>query len=165
MEGHANFAVLQPYLYPLPSAAGTWSTVRRARMTGTTVRPPPLQPCQSPRSIPPALPPVLQGVTKAIGNGLSKETWVQFQKRFGIEYVGEFYGSTEGNASLTCVHFIKSPAGAVGYIPWIAKFFYPVKIVRFSHDLGTPIRDTRGQTLCQPIFRFFSLIMLLFWNT
>jgi hypothetical protein len=31
---------------------------------------------------------------KALGNGLRPEVWRAFQSRFGVEYVGEFYGSS-----------------------------------------------------------------------
>lgn len=39
-------------------------------------------------------------VKKAVGNGLSPAVWRQFQNRFQIPYIGEFYGATEGNANL-----------------------------------------------------------------
>lgn len=34
------------------------------------------------------------------GNGLRPDIWKKFQERFNIERVGEFYASTEGNATL-----------------------------------------------------------------
>ena len=36
----------------------------------------------------------------AIGNGLRPEIWAEFQERFNIPEIGEFYGSTEGNGAL-----------------------------------------------------------------
>nr|VZI24157.1 unnamed protein product [Spirometra erinaceieuropaei] len=39
-------------------------------------------------------------VRLATGNGLRKEVWVDFVKRFGVEQVVEFYGATESNANL-----------------------------------------------------------------
>ena len=36
----------------------------------------------------------------AIGNGMRRDVWGEFQSRFGVGEVGEFYGSTEGNAAL-----------------------------------------------------------------
>ncbi|XP_033109373.1 very long-chain acyl-CoA synthetase-like [Anneissia japonica] len=33
----------------------------------------------------------------AIGNGLRANIWTEFQTRFNIQQIGEFYGSTEGN--------------------------------------------------------------------
>ena len=40
------------------------------------------------------------GVRKLLGNGLRKDVWEPLKSRFDIEYIGEFYGSTEGNATL-----------------------------------------------------------------
>lgn len=40
-------------------------------------------------------------VTMAYGNGLRPQIWEQFQKRFGIARIGEFYGATEGNANMS----------------------------------------------------------------
>ena len=37
------------------------------------------------------------GIRAITGNGLRADVWPEFQKRFGIERVAEFYGSTEGN--------------------------------------------------------------------
>ena len=35
----------------------------------------------------------------AVGNGLRMDVWTEFQERFGIEQVIEFYAATEGNAA------------------------------------------------------------------
>lgn len=34
------------------------------------------------------------------GNGIKPQIWKQFQDRFGIKMIGEFYGATEGNCSI-----------------------------------------------------------------
>jgi solute carrier family 27 fatty acid transporter 1/4 len=34
------------------------------------------------------------------GNGLRKKIWKDFQTRFNIKQIVEFYGSTEGNANV-----------------------------------------------------------------
>lgn len=39
-------------------------------------------------------------VEMMIGNGLRPQIWNQFQARFGIKHIGEFYGSTEGNSNV-----------------------------------------------------------------
>nr|XP_023024410.1 long-chain fatty acid transport protein 1-like [Leptinotarsa decemlineata] len=44
---------------------------------------------------------VEHGVKKMIGNGLRKEIWVDFMNTFNIPEIYEFYGATEGNASLS----------------------------------------------------------------
>ena len=35
------------------------------------------------------------------GNGLQKGIWEDFQKRFGVKIMGEFYGATEGNCNIS----------------------------------------------------------------
>ena len=47
----------------------------------------------------------------AVGNGLRRDIWQQFQNRFGIKMIGEFYAATEGNGVLVNVH---NKLGAVG---------------------------------------------------
>ena len=39
-------------------------------------------------------------VTKLFGNGIRRQIWKEFQDRFDIPYIMEFYGSTEGNSNL-----------------------------------------------------------------
>ena len=39
-------------------------------------------------------------VTIVFGNGLRPKIWREFVTRFNIKQVGEFYGSTEGNANI-----------------------------------------------------------------
>jgi len=42
------------------------------------------------------------------GNGLRKKIWKDFQTRFNIKQIVEFYGSTEGNANVgQCLKKIK----------------------------------------------------------
>ena len=74
----------------------------------------------------------------AIGNGLPADIWAAFQQRFHIPHIGEFYASTEGNANLVNN---RDRLGAIGYIPWIATFIYPVRIVKFDYVNEQPWRD------------------------
>src|SRR5262249_31762113 len=51
----------------------------------------------------------------AVGNGLRADIWEQFQQRFGIARIGEFYGATEGNvATLNRDNTV----GSVGRLLW-----------------------------------------------
>lgn len=34
------------------------------------------------------------------GNGVKPQIWKQFQDRFGVGIIGEFYGATEGNCNV-----------------------------------------------------------------
>ena len=37
----------------------------------------------------------------AIGNGLRADIWQEFQSRFNIQIIAEFYGASEGNFAIT----------------------------------------------------------------
>lgn len=39
-------------------------------------------------------------VRLATGNGVRREVWIDFVKRFGIKQMGEYYGATESNSNL-----------------------------------------------------------------
>lgn len=74
----------------------------------------------------------------ALGNGMQREVWQPFQRRFGIPQIAEFYASTEGNCNL--VNTLGVP-GVIGWIPPIARFVYPVRVVRFDSVEERPLRD------------------------
>jgi fatty-acyl-CoA synthase len=77
----------------------------------------------------------------AFGNGLRPEIWSEFQNRFRIPEILEFYGSTEGNVSL--FNFDGKP-GAVGRIPRYLRNRFNIRLVKFDLDLGEPIRGANG---------------------
>lgn len=77
-------------------------------------------------------------VRMAVGNGLTADVWTAFQSRFGIERISEFYASTEGNSNL--VNSLNLP-GVIGWIPWIAQWIYPVRVVKFDPIEERPVRD------------------------
>lgn len=81
------------------------------------------------------------GLRLAIGNGLRPDIWDQFQKRFNIKQIGEFYASTEGNTSL---FNSKNKHAAVGYIPPMIMDRYPVKLIKMEEDDETPVRNKKG---------------------
>ncbi len=83
-------------------------------------------------------------VKRCFGNGLRPEVWANFQTRFRVPHVLEFYGSTEGNGSL--LNF-DGKLGAVGRVAWYAKGFFPVRVAKFDLDHEAPIRNARG--LCE----------------
>lgn len=70
------------------------------------------------------------------------EIWDEFKQRFNIPYIGEFYAATEGNASLINT---QNKSGAMGYIPWVATLFYPVRIVRHDYEHEVPVRNQHGR--------------------
>jgi fatty-acyl-CoA synthase len=77
----------------------------------------------------------------ACGNGLSADVWRNFQKRFHLPRIVEFYASTEGGLSLFNT---EGELGAIGRVPpYLAHRYSPV-LVRFDAEVGEPIRDEQG---------------------
>ena len=84
----------------------------------------------------------------ACGNGLRKDVWLEFQKRFGIDQILEYYASTEGTVSL---YNCEGKAGSIGRIPPVLSHRYPMAIVRSDPDTLLPERDAAGRCLrCAP---------------
>jgi fatty-acyl-CoA synthase len=77
----------------------------------------------------------------ACGNGLRPDIWADFQSRFHIPKILEWYAATEGN----CVFLnFDSKIGAVGRIPaWMKSKFF-VEIVRFDINTEQPARGPDG---------------------
>ncbi|MDP3404914.1 MAG: long-chain-acyl-CoA synthetase [Brevundimonas sp.] len=80
----------------------------------------------------------------AFGNGLRLEVWSEFQSRFAIPEILEFYGSTEGNVSL--FNFDGKP-GSIGRVPKLLRSQINIRLVRFDVDTEEPVRLANG--LCQ----------------
>jgi len=82
------------------------------------------------------------------GNGLRPQIWQQFVDRFGIKFIGEFYGATEGNSSVVN---LESKPGSVGFTSVLLPFVYPVSLIRVDAN-GEPVRDeTTGLCIrCEP---------------
>jgi fatty-acyl-CoA synthase len=76
------------------------------------------------------------------GNGLRPDIWTEFQSRFAIPSILEFYAATEGNVTL--FNFEGKP-GAVGRIPWFLTRRFQTKIVRFDMERQAPKRNSLGR--------------------
>jgi fatty-acyl-CoA synthase len=63
------------------------------------------------------------------GNGLRPDVWPEFQKRFRIPEILEFYAATEGNVSLFNVD---GKSGSIGRIPSFLAHRFAVKLVKFD---------------------------------
>jgi solute carrier family 27 fatty acid transporter 1/4 len=75
------------------------------------------------------------------GNGLRPQIWPDFVKRFNVSQIGEAYGATESNTNLAnCDNQI----GAVGFVPQVATFLYPVDLIKCDEETGEPIRNENG---------------------
>ncbi|MBC7769919.1 MAG: long-chain-acyl-CoA synthetase [Phycisphaerales bacterium] len=80
----------------------------------------------------------------AFGNGLRPEVWAEFQPRFGLQRILEFYGSTEGNVSM--FNFDGQP-GAIGRVPPYLRRNFAVRLVQFDIESEAPVRGENGLCL------------------
>lgn len=76
----------------------------------------------------------------ATGNGLRASIWEEFQARFNIPKVCEFYGATEGNANM--LNSV-GKVGAVGFNSVLFPNVLPLKLVRVDEE-GNVVRDSYG---------------------
>ena len=82
------------------------------------------------------------------GNGLRPEIWREFQARFAIPRVVEFYGATEGNVSMLNYD---GTVGAVGRVPEYIEKLLPTRVVRFDVEKEMPVRGPDGLCIeCEP---------------
>ena len=77
----------------------------------------------------------------ACGNGMGAGVWEEFQGRFKIPQILEFYAATEGNFSL---YNCEGRVGSVGRIPAFLRHRLAVELVKFDHETGEPTRDKNG---------------------
>ena len=77
----------------------------------------------------------------ACGNGLRGDIWEEFQRRFAIPHILEFYAATEGNFSL---YNVEGKVGAIGRIPALLAHRFPAAIVKVDPDTGAPLRGEDG---------------------
>jgi fatty-acyl-CoA synthase len=84
----------------------------------------------------------------ACGNGLRADVWREFQQRFRIPQILEYYAATEGNFSL---YNCEGREGAIGRIPPFLAHRLPVALVRFDPETQAPARDASGRCVrCAP---------------
>ncbi|MHA6287456.1 long-chain-acyl-CoA synthetase [Maricaulis sp. CAU 1757] len=84
----------------------------------------------------------------AIGNGMRKDVWLEFNERFEIPDIIEFYGSTEGNVGL--VNTTNQP-GAIGRVPFYLKSRFNIDLVKFDLATEKPVRGPDGHCIpCGP---------------
>jgi fatty-acyl-CoA synthase len=84
----------------------------------------------------------------ACGNGLRGDIWEDFQARFAIPRILEFYAATEGNFSLFNV---EGQPGAIGRIPPMLAHRFPASLVKLDAASGLPLRNAEG--FCLPCTR------------
>ena len=82
------------------------------------------------------------------GNGLSAAIWREFQARFAIPRIVEFYGATEGNVSMLNYD---GTVGAVGRVPDYSEKLLPARVIRFDVESEMPVRGPDGLCIeCGP---------------
>jgi len=82
------------------------------------------------------------------GNGLRGDIWDDFQARFAIPRILEFYAATEGNFSLFNV---EGQPGAIGRVPPLLAHRFPAGLVKLDPENGAPLRNAEG--FCIPCAR------------
>src|SRR5215472_8472039 len=88
------------------------------------------------------------GIRTACGNGLRPDVWRDFQNRFQIPRILEFYAATEGAVSL---FNMEGEAGAIGRIPAYLAHRSPAVLVKYDLEKDTPVRDEQGFCIpCAP---------------
>ncbi|HUC64671.1 MAG TPA: long-chain-acyl-CoA synthetase [Stellaceae bacterium] len=75
------------------------------------------------------------------GNGLRGDVWREFQRRFRIPRILEFYAATEGSFSL---YNCEGEPGAVGRIPAFLAHRFPVALIKVDAATGDPLRGADG---------------------
>ncbi|WP_339747729.1 long-chain-acyl-CoA synthetase [uncultured Maricaulis sp.] len=84
----------------------------------------------------------------AIGNGMRRDVWEQFQERFKLPQIVEFYGSTEGNVGLVNA---TNQAGAIGRVPSYLRSRFNIDLVKFDLESEMPLRGANGYCVtCAP---------------
>ena len=71
-----------------------------------------------------------------VGNGLRPDVWAEFQERFGIARIAEFYGASECNIAFINAYNVDETAGTCPL---------PYKVVAYDQETGDPARDANGR--------------------
>jgi len=83
----------------------------------------------------------MHNIRVCMGNGLRPSIWKEFQHRFNLPLICEFYGATEGNASM--MNSVGKP-GAVGFNSVLFPWAIPMKLVVRDEITGELKRDYNG---------------------
>lgn len=78
---------------------------------------------------------------RMVGNGMRPDVWPLFQERFGVPFVHEFYGATEGNVNMTNVFAVEGSVGRMPPIPHLDNAL----LVKFDEATELPARTARGR--------------------
>lgn len=85
-------------------------------------------------------------VRVAVGNGLRPDVWPEFERRFGIPMIREFYGATEAPGF---IFNLTGKVGSVGRVPMRRSGW--ISLVRYDIDRDEHVRDADGRMVeCEP---------------
>lgn len=76
------------------------------------------------------------------GNGLRPDIWREFQARFGLPRIIEFYAATESNAVLIN---LDGTHGSVGRVPFWLRHRFLMALIRIDVRTGEPVKDPEGR--------------------
>jgi acyl-CoA synthetase (AMP-forming)/AMP-acid ligase II len=92
-------------------------------------------------------------VLVAHGNGLQRDVWVAFQKRFAVPEIREFYRSTEGLVKYDNRH--RGEAGGAGKVTFAGSLKRRLEkdqfIVKFDYESEAPYRNGQGFCVLAPV--------------
>ena len=71
-----------------------------------------------------------------VGNGLRPDIWADFQERFGISRIAEFYGASECNIAFINAYNVDQTAGTCPL---------PYKVVAYDTETGVATRNAKGR--------------------
>lgn len=89
----------------------------------------------------------VHGLRAICGNGLRKDVWEEFQLRFAVPRIVEFYAASEGTFSL---YNMEGEPGAIGRVPGFLSHRFPAVLVRFDETTGFPYRNEEGRCVRVP---------------
>jgi len=84
------------------------------------------------------------GLRLCCGNGLRAEIWRDFQSRFRIPTILEFYASTEGNVSL---YNCEGQPGAIGRVPPFLAHRFPIALIECDPETGEARRGADNRCI------------------
>ncbi len=97
--------------------------------------------CRYLLNVPPEMGENEHRIRLCLGNGLRPDIWEEFQERFAIPKILEFYGATEGNVALFNAD---GRVGAIGRMSPLMRRVMKIKLVRFDVDREVPVRGDDG---------------------
>ncbi|GLE03480.1 hypothetical protein PINS_up012382 [Pythium insidiosum] len=83
-------------------------------------------------------------VRAAFGNGLRPDVWAEFQRRFKIPTVYEFYGSTEGISGMFNACTSPEDQGHLGRPGYLVRKLSGLRIAKFDVENEQHVRDRNG---------------------